>query len=79
MAGAQKTDAFAHNLQDTAAQLQALPLGFSLLDAQDQVFFLQAVGIGYIQIAGHCAKIAQGSVFQFNNFHGFQLDVEMVL
>ena len=69
MTRAQESDAFAHDLQDSAAQLQPFLLGFGLLDLQDQVFFLQTVGIGDVQVFGPLPQCHQWGVFKFNDSH----------
>ena len=69
MTRAQEADALAHDLEDAAAQLQPFLFGFRLLDLQDQVFFLHAVGIGYVEVFCPLAQCHQWGVFKFDDFH----------
>ena len=59
--GSQETDAFTHDLEDAAAQLDALLLRLRLPKLKNQGLFLQAVGIWYIEILGSGAQFARGS------------------
>lgn len=64
-----ETDALAHDLQDTAAQFDALLLGLRLADLQDQSLLLEAIEIGDIEVLGDRAQSCQRFVFKLQNFH----------
>ena len=69
VAGPQEADAFAHDLQDAAAQLNALSLRFGLADEHGQGLFFQAPEIGNIQFLCHGPQLGERFVLQFKYFH----------
>jgi len=69
--GPQESHPLAHDFEDTAAQLQAAPLGVGLHDAQDQILFLEPRRALDLEIAGDAAQIGQVHGFQLSDIHGF--------
>ena len=65
----QETDALAHDLEDAAAQFDALLLRLRLPDLKDEGLFLQAVEIGDVEILGNGAQFGQRFVLELQDFH----------
>ena len=65
----QETDAFAHDLQNSAAQLNAFLLRFRLTDHHSKRLFFQAIGIRNIQPLCQVAQFGKRFVLKFKYFH----------
>src|SRR5215207_2570069 len=61
----QKTNAFAHDLQNAAAQFNTFPLRLGLADHHRECLLLQAVRVGNVQSFGDTAQFGKRFVLKF--------------
>src|SRR5829696_3009400 len=74
--GSQEADAFAHDLQNAAAQFNTFFLRLCLADHHGKCLFLQAVGIRDIESLCNGAQLGKRFVLKFKYFQSFSHWVE---